>query len=302
MVLSLLLLVGIVLSSIYVWSPISNTFGYELQQREHNVPVLGQFSAFLTQRIYVQQRVLHNDSPHRIYVFMTRDNCHNLATNMTKLHYDEMSSQNSINPVYMLEGSNISGTICATANQSGNYRVEVYILKGVHEYLYFDPQTYILYKSIPVGTNGKKKCTSDIIFHITDRDYYSVRFLPPTYVSLTYNLNMLVRSLNIDHLNHTSFVGTIEPDDDSEVIDIPIDYGTSQYCLSANIQESSNPLMENYTSILVNPEPRPAALAISVSLAVFLFLIIMVGVVVCCYCLCNDKKVHRDSRSHYEPV
>ena len=188
----------------------------------------------------------------------------------------------------------------------GSYRVEVYILKGVHEYLYFDPQTYIFYKSIPVGTNGRKKCTSDIIFPITDRDYYSVWFLPPTHVSLTYNLSMLVRSLNIDHLNHTSLIGTIEPDDNSEVIDIPIDYGTSQYCLSAYIQESSNPLTDNYTSILVNPEPRPAALVISVFVTVLLFLIVMMEVIICC-CLVCRKKVHcnctrREIRLRYEQI
>ena len=166
----------------------------------------------------------------------------------------------------------------------------MYILKGVHKYLYFDPQTYIFYKSIP---NGRKKCTSDIIFPITDRDSH----LQP---------QLLLRSLNIDHLNHMSLVGTIEPDKDSEVIDIPIDYGTSQYCLSAYIQESSNPLTDNYTSILVNPEPRPAALVISVFVTVFLFLIVMIEVIICCCLVCRKKIqcncTHREIGLRYEQI
>ena len=100
---------------------------------------------------------------------------------------------------------------------------------------------------------------------------------------------MLVRSLNIDHLNHTSLVGTIEPDDDSEVIDIPISFQTSQYCLFAYIQESSNPLTDNYTSILVNPKPRPTAVVISVFVTVSLFLIVMMEVIICCCLVCRKK-------------
>ena len=235
--------------------------------------------------------------PRTEYVFLSHENCHHLPTNDIEHQYDGTTTKNSIDPVYMLEGSNITTNICASTKYSGSYCVEVYILKGVHEYLYFDPRTSIYYKSIPVGTNKEEKCTY-IIFRITIKDYYSVKFLPPPHVSLTYNLTMQVRSLNIDDLRNTSFVGTIEPDDDSEVIDIPIGLGTSQYCLFAYIQESSDPLSDNYTSILVNPVPRPVALVISVSLTAFFFLIIMVGVIICCYLVCAEGRIHSNCTRH----
>ena len=102
---SLLFLAATVLCSIYVWAPISNLTEPELQYREHSAPILGQYNAFLTKKISVQQKVLHDDSSHKVYVFLSQNNCHDLATITTELHFDEVVSQNSIDPVYMLENS-----------------------------------------------------------------------------------------------------------------------------------------------------------------------------------------------------
>ena len=52
-----------------------------------------------------------------IYVFLSHKDCHNLATNLTEHQYDRTTRQDSIDLIYMLEGSNITANICASTRK-----------------------------------------------------------------------------------------------------------------------------------------------------------------------------------------
>jgi hypothetical protein len=231
-----------------------------------------------------------DDSSHRVLLYLSDDQCYQLPTTLVVHNYSE--PQISIPPVYMLEHSEIEARICASTTQLESNRVVFYILRTVGNYISFNPHhpnENDYHKSVPVGTNGTKKCTV-ITRTLNDRDYYSVKFHSPEHVVLTYNLTMRIRQLDSSALNTTP-IGVIEPENDQK-IGKNIPFQIKQYCLFANIQHTAFSSTNNYTSLEVQFKPRKGA-SLGITLPVVLLSVIggVVAIVITIGCyICKRRQ------------
>lgn len=284
-----MVLAAVVVCSKYVWLPLHQLSPYGGKQCEGSIPVLGEVNPFLTQTIIVKQDVDFDDSPHEISVFIAKENCHSLPTITTSTLYNE--EQLSIHLVYMLEQSEITMyNICASTEGPESNHISFFILRGISEYIDFNPHdknSYYKYHSFKVGTQGNNQCIhKHITWKISESDYYSVKIFPPPSPSITlsYNLTMHTRHLDIKAMNKTSTlieVGVIEPDnDDNQKISRDIPLATKKYCLFAEIEKTTMQSTNNFTSLEVVPvHCYGAPLAITV-LPFVSFIVITVVVVI----------------------
>ena len=285
-----LMIVALTLCSVFVWSPLSHLSPLKAQHSEGNIPILTQVDVFVTEQISVQQIVDVDDSSHRVPLYLSGTKCRDLPTTLALQNYSE--PQISIPPVYMLEHSEIEARICASTTQLESNRVVFYILRTVGNYISFNPHhpnENDYHKSVPVGTNGTKKCTV-ITRTLNDRDYYSVKFHSPEHVVLTYNLTMRIRQLDSSALNTTP-IGVIEPENDQK-IGKNIPFQIKQYCLFANIQHTSFSSTNNYTSLEVQFKPRKGA-TLGITLPVVLLSVIggVVAIVITIGCyICKRRQ------------
>ena len=96
-------------------------------------------------------------------------------------------------------------------------------------------------------------------------DYYSFQLRVPQVVTLTYNLSVEVKQVDVDALNGT-ILETIYPDSDDQTTGKSVGLQTGQECLFADIVYNSN-VTHDYMFLEVNVEPRlDAGIGITVSL------------------------------------
>lgn len=281
----MILVAAVVVCSKYVWSPLHQLSPYEAKQYEGSIPILGEVDPFLTQTICINQDVDFDDSLHEISVYIAKENCHRLPYTTTLTLYNE--EQMAIHPVYMLEHSEIKMyNICASTEGPESNPISFFILRGISEYINFNPHdktSYYRYYSFQVGTDGKKKC-KHFTLKIPESDYYSIKIFPPSTppITLNYNLTMYTRHLDIKAMNKTLIkVGVIEPDnDDNQKTSTHIPFATKKYCLFAEIEKTTMQSTNNFTSLGVVPVPRYGASLVITVLPVVFFLIIPVLVVI----------------------
>lgn len=260
---------GIPLCNKYVWSPLNTMSPHEVQHREKNAPILSEFWAFFVKQVSVEQEIDNvEDSFHNIKVFLAHSSCHDLPTLTTVDEYTETSELHT-ETVYMLKNSEIILHASATTDNVESNPVMFYITKTVENYNHFDPHnpdTIEYHKGIQVGTKGNKKY-SNIYYRVKEHDYYSVKIVVhrgQSDVTLNYNLTMNIKQLDIDSLN-SSVIGIIKHDSDEKKIKA-ISLGNSQYCLFADIMESTINSTYNYTTIETHLQPRhDAGVGVSVS-------------------------------------
>ena len=199
--------------------------------------------------------------------------------------------------MYMLEQSEIiMNNICASTDGSESNPIVFFILKGISEYIDFNPRnknSYYKYHTFKVRTHGNNKCKHNhITWKISESDYYSVKIVRPSTPSITlsYNLTMRTRHLDIEEMNKTNIlieVGVIEPDnDDNQNTSRDIPFATKKYCLFAEIKKTIMRSTNNFTSLEVVPVPRYGApLAITVIPFVCFIIIIVVVVIFVKICI-----------------
>ena len=81
-------------------------------------------------------------------------------------------------------------------------------------------------------------------------DYYSFQLRVPQVVTLTYNLSVEVKQVDVDALNRT-ILETIYPDSDDQTTGKSVGLQTGQECLFADIVYNSN-VTHDYTFLEVN--------------------------------------------------
>ena len=286
---TLLSLVGVValsVCSVYVWSPLSQLpSAHDVQHREGNIPILAEVNSFLTKQVTIQQEIDFDDALHKVYIFLSDFACSELPTLTVIQYYNETSVKN-IDPVYMLEHSEIEVSICASTQNPHHNPLIFYILRPVEEYLAFDPHhlgNKVFHKIIPVGRNNESKCTP-VVRNIRERDYYSMKFIVRDDVTFTYNLTMTIKQVDIEAINNTTIVGILYPDnDEDQETSKTISFGTENLCLFADIKESI-PSINNYTTLQTHLKPRyGTALGITVSMTVLLFLLALSVELLICF-------------------
>ena len=283
------LLVGVValpVCSHYVWSPLSQLpSAHDVQHHEGNIPILAEVNSFLTKQVTIQQEADSHDSLHKIFIYMADSSCNDLPVLSTTIDRYNLTHTEDIIPVYMLEKSKIDMYICASTQHSENNPLIVYILRTVEEILSFDGHLHKwdYHKNLPVGKGGQWICTN-ITKVIRERDYYSIRFAHFSDVTVTYDLNITINTVNIDAINAT-LVGHFEADDDQDQqASETISFGTEKLCLFADIDDSAIPFTHNYTTLETHLKPRyGAALGITVSMTVLLFLLALSVELLICF-------------------
>ena len=253
----ILCVVGIPLCNQYIWSPLNNLSPEEVQHRENSVPILSEFRDFFVKRVSVEQEIdEYDDSFHNIMIFLAHSSCYDLPTLTTVDEYTDTSELRT-ETIYMLANSKITLHASATTKQVESNPIMFYIAKTVENYIHFNPHnsdTIEYHEGIQVGTKGNIKY-SDISYRVSEHDYYSVIITghgQQSDVTLNYNLTLSIKKLDIDSLN-SSAIGFIEYDSEVEK---PISFGNSQYCLFADIMESTIDYTYNYTTIETHLEPR----------------------------------------------
>jgi hypothetical protein len=264
---------GVALCSIYVWSPLhSLSQSHDVQHRENNVPILAQYDSFLVKQFYVEQEVDSEDSSHTVYVYLTNYPCNELPTTIKRHHYSQAFPRSTI-PVYMLEHSYIFLHANATTSKFENNPVFFYLTRTVESSIHFDSKSKEGRYRIPVGKDGYWNSTI-IGVSVHTSDYYSFRFIVPQAVTLTYNLTLMIRQVELDAINAT-LVGTIGFNSDDKRAGEKIKFGTGEYCVFASIHESAYPWTYNYTTLDTHTQPRIAA-GVGVTVCVLLVFFLMV--------------------------
>ncbi|CAI8011202.1 hypothetical protein GBAR_LOCUS7269 [Geodia barretti] len=267
---------GVALCSMYVWSPLHNlSQSHDVQHRENNVPILAQFDSFLVKQFYVEQEVDSKDSSHTVYVYLTNYPCNELPTTIKLHHYSEVFPPSTI-PVYMLEHSYILLHANAITSKFENNPVFFYITRTVESSIHFDSTSKEGRYRISVGKDGYLNSTN-ISVSVHASDYYSFRFIVPQAVTLTYNLTLMIRQIDLDAFNAT-LVGTIGFNSDDQRAGEKIKFGTGEYCVFASIHESAYPATYNYTTLDTHTQPRiSAGVGVTVSVLLVFFLMVLLA-------------------------
>ena len=117
--------------------------------------------------------------------------------------------------------------------------------------LHFDPNCKDCRHRIRVGKNGVS-LTTNLVLWISSNDYYSFQLRVPQVVTLTYNLSVEIKQVDVDALNGT-ILETIISDDQTTGKSVGLQ--TGQECLFADIVYNSN-VTHDYTFLEVSVEPR----------------------------------------------
>ena len=104
--------------------------------------------------------------------------------------------------------------------------------------------------------------------------YYSFQLRVPQVVTLTYNLSVEVKQVDVDALNGT-ILETIYPNSDDQTTGKSVGLQTGQECLFADIVYNSN-VTHDYMFLEVSVEPRlDAGIGITVSLLLILLFAVL---------------------------
>ena len=262
---------GIPLCYQYAWSPLHHlSLSYGVQHREGNVPILAQFNSFFVKRFWIKQEdySVDDDSYHEIIAYLENSACTDLPTITTVYKYNEAFPPPQLVPVYMLEHSTISFQASASTPNDYSNTAYFYVIRSVENSLHFDPNCKDCRHRIRVGQNGVSLTTS-LVLQIPSNDYYSFKLRVPQVVTLTYNLSVEVKQVDIDATNST-ILGTIYPNSDDQTTGKSVGLQSGQQCLFADIVFNSN-ITHDHTFLEVNIEPRlDAGIGITVSLLLIL--------------------------------
>lgn len=281
----LLVVVAVPVCYHYVWSPLSHISSHNVQLSEGSIPILDEINSFLTQKVIVRQENIIDDSLHNISVYFSDSACGSLPTATTVDHHNDVHSRD-IQPVYMMEGSIVYIYVCATTERHESNILFLYMLRSVEEFLAFDPHHLDKMDSfikLPVGVRGSPLC-SPLTIKIQRRNYYSFKFYGSDDISVTYNVTMTVKQLDISAINAT-LVGVFKPkNNEKEKAVKTISFGTGKKCLFADVQETSLKSTNNYTTLETHLEPRySAALGITITMILLFALLTFVIEVFACF-------------------
>ena len=172
----------------------------------------------------------------------------------------------------MLKNSKILLHTCASTEGKEYNPIFFYIIRTVANSIHFSPNQKDNFKhKIIVGKYGFTNSTR-IFYQVTENDYYSVRFSSiSSDITLTYNLTMTIKQVDLDDVNST-WTGTTY--DDGQSVGESIKLGTGKYCLFADIQDSSRLKTHNYTTLETHMQPR---VGVVLGVTGILFLAFVIG-------------------------
>lgn len=297
--------VGIPLCYKYAWFPLHHLpSSYGVQHREGNVPIIAQFNSFYVNHFFVEQEVasITDDSYHEVSLYLERSACNDLPTIARLYKYNETFSPPTLMPLYMLEHSSISfHAMASTPNQDSN-PAYFYIVRSAENSIHFDPNCNDCRYRIRVGKKGSFKPTK-VLKQISASDYYSFKIRVPEFVTVTYNLSVEIKEVDIDAINGT-LLGTIDPDSDDQTIGNALKLSSGQHCLFADIQYSSN-ITHDYTFLEVHIQSRlDASVGITVCLLLVLLVVIFLfeALLYLSYKKCTSKWRGLSTTNQYEAL
>ena len=270
-----------------VWSPLRDLQQPCIaQQLDGSTIILADMNSFFVKNVTVKEIEMEDDVSLQIDLYITQQECKNLPTNTTSRVYNG-TKLNNVSSTYMLAGSRVDLHVYASTTYSISKTIGFYIVATVDSST-FDSHTSAHRYPVNVGINGNMEPTN-VTHKIEISNYYSLMFVvPPEPVTLSYEMTVEIRSIDLTALDATAF-GSLRRDGDSA--QAKLIQWQSQYCLIAVVYSYTNISPYIHTEVVFIPDYLKT-LGLTVAPAA-VWTIIMTGlVIICCYCICKRRSRH----------
>ena len=165
----LLLLLGVLSLFIqYLWQPLysaeTDSHPLPVLQRQWETVVLDELNETIVQEVVVQELVYGTDSPHVIDIYLVDSGCDSVATNVTSYSHSGNKDRFVLNVShYLIHGSEIKYSICASSNFSKPHHIQVNIIEGLQQDRDFNTNgdynnKNVHFWTVGLGGNGKGHC------------------------------------------------------------------------------------------------------------------------------------------------
>ena len=235
----------------FVWSHLRDLQQSRIaQQLDGSTVILADMNSFFVKEVTVKEKEKEDDFSHQIDLYITQQECKSLPTNTTSHVYNGTKLQN-VDSTYMLAGSSVDLQILASTTYPNSKTIGFYIVATVDSST-FDPHNTPAHRyPINVGTNGNMEGTN-ITHEIQRSNYYSLMFVVPLEpVTLSYEITVEIRSIDLTALDTTAF-GSLRRNGDS--VKAKLAHWQSHYCLIAFIYSYTIISPYIHTEVVFTPD------------------------------------------------
>ena len=251
--------------------------------------VVDNINQFYTKSLSAREDVKHGDISQEVEFIISDMACRNLPLLTDNLEQNGTVMKN-ITGLYLMHGSYISFSICATANSTSPQRGELYVLNDLTEARYFNPQidkASACFRSFQIGYSQDKqpwRCTNASCPVHSD-GYYSLILLDPDYpVQYSYTLDIVRQYIDLSSV-HPSWNCTVNDEDDEPCFFEYHDWVLKESCLIARIggNEPTTGLncQKRFAHVDVDRELQESVLIVGYVLSGLTLLVSSVSLVVC---------------------